>query len=121
MIIFMEQTDLCCILSRREIIQQFAWLHHCIMHRDLVVGVLTSSMLEALTQGCGSALNLQNCLENLPAQAENPFIHAYDDGNEEKILYLHVGGGEKNSFLGRNKQDEKNFVRLCYMIYKENK
>lgn len=66
-------------------------------------------------------MNLQNCLENLPAQAENPFIHAYDDGNEEKVLYLRVGGKEKNSFLGRNKQDEKNFIRLCYMICKENK
>lgn len=64
--------------------QQFAWLHHCIMHRDLIVRALTSNMLEAQTQGCGSTLNLRNCLENLPAQAENPFIHAYDDGNEEK-------------------------------------
>lgn len=38
----------------------------------------------------------------------------------KKRLYLHVGGGEKNNFLGRNTQDEKNFVRLCYMIRKEN-
>lgn len=38
----------------------------------------------------------------------------------KKILYLHVGGGEKNNFLGRNKPDEKNFVRLFYMICKEN-
>lgn len=91
--------------------QYFAWLHHCIMHRDLIVRALTSNMLETQTQGCGSTLNLQNCLENLPAQAENPFIHAYDDGNEEKIQYLHGGGGEKDCFLGRNKQD-KNTRRI---------
>lgn len=60
------------------------------------MGVLTSNMLEALTQGCGSALNLQNCLENLPAQAENPFIRAYDDGNEEKNTVFACGRrGEK--------------------------